>query len=341
VNDANYLPKSENDMNAPTLHQNLSHIDDHIIRTLLYYDIFNYPLKSDEIFRFLGIDPIKESDFLSSLQFLKQQQIVFQFENFFTLKNSRASIEAEKYLMLAKKQSKLIAKFPFVRGVLASGSLSKGYMDENSDLDFFIITAPKRLWIARTLLVMYKRLFLFNSHKYFCLNYYVDEDHLEIEEKNLFTATELATAIPLYGSKQYENLHLSNTWLKTFFPNYNPRTVSNVPFSKISFSKRILENFSNFIFGDRIEKYFQQKTLSRWKRLYQNRYSATDFQVAFKSKSYASKNHDRNYQRKIMDLYEEKLQLTGMNAKPPLDGKSEYVSSFSKEKSFLNSNASI
>ena len=336
-------------MNAPTLHGNLNHIDDHIIRTLLYYDIFNYPLKSEEIFRFLGIDPINEADFLSSLQFLKHHQIVFQFENFFTLKNNRASIdrrkkgniEAEKYLMLAKKQSKLIAKFPFVRGVLASGSLSKGYMDENSDLDFFIITAPKRLWIARTLLVMYKRIFLFNSHKYFCVNYFVDEDHLEIEEKNLFTATELATVIPLYGSKQYENLHFSNTWLKVFFPNYNPSSILNVPLSKISFSKRILENLCNFILGDSVEGYFQHKTLSRWKRLYENRYSATDFQVAFKSKSYASKNHDRNYQRKIMDLYEEKLQLTGMNTKLPLESKSEYGSSFSKEKSFLNSNASI
>ncbi len=336
-------------MNAPTRHENLNHIDDHIVRTLLYYDIFNYPLKSEEIFRFLGIDSINESDFLSSLQFLKRHQIVFQFEDFFTLKNGRGSIdrrkkgniEAEKYLMLAKKQAKFIAKFPFVRGVLASGSLSKGYMDENSDLDFFIITAPKRLWMARTLLAMYKRLFLFNSHKYFCVNYFVDEDHLEIEEKNLFTATELATVIPLYGSKQYENLNLSNTWVKAFFPNYNPRSITNVPLSKISFSKGILEKLSDFIFGDRIEKYFRHKTLARWKRLYQSSYSATDFQVAFKSKSYAAKNHDRNFQRKIMDLYEEKLQLMGMNTKSPLDGKSEYGSSFSKEKSFLNSNANI
>ena len=97
-------------------------------------------------------------------------------------------------------------------------------MDEKSDLDFFIITAPKRLWIARTLLVMYKRFFLFNSHKYFCVNYFVDEDHLEIEEKNLFTATELATVIPLYGQVHYTNLLKANPWLKRFFPNYTPRS---------------------------------------------------------------------------------------------------------------------
>ncbi len=91
-------------------------------------------------------------------------------------------------------------------------------MDERSDLDFFIITAPNRLWIARTLLVLYKRVFLANSHKHFCVNYFIDEKHLEIEEKNLFTATELATVIPLYGSKQYENLQGVNSWLARILP---------------------------------------------------------------------------------------------------------------------------
>lgn len=297
-------------------------IDEHIVRTLLYYDIFNYPLKSEEIFRFLGIHELRESSIISRLCRLKEQGLVFQFENFFSLHNNRAAIdrrikgnsEADKYLVIAQRKANFIAKFPFVRAVLASGSLSKGYMDERSDLDFFVITAPGRLWIARTLLVMYKRLFLFNSHKYFCINYLVDEDHLEIEEKNLFTATELATVIPLYGSKHYQSLHRANPWLKRFFPNYIPRQIANVPLSKLSSLKRFLEKFLNIIFGTRLERYFQKKTLSRWKNQYQKNYSATDFKVAFKSKSYASKNHPRNFQKKIMDVYVEKLVSVGLNS---------------------------
>ncbi len=127
-----------------------------------------------------------------------------------------------------KSRPKLISRFPFVRAVLASGSLSKGYMDEKSDIDFFIITAPHRLWIARTLLVLYKRLFLGGSHKHFCVNYFVDEDHLEIEEKNLFTATELATVLPLYGAEQYKSLIKTNGWVRDFFPNYIARSTENV-----------------------------------------------------------------------------------------------------------------
>ena len=56
--------------------------------------------------------------------------------------------------------SRLISKFPYVEGVGISGSLSKGYYDDDGDIDFFIITSPKRLWIARTFLILYKKLFL-------------------------------------------------------------------------------------------------------------------------------------------------------------------------------------
>ena len=195
---------------------------------------------------------------------------------------------------------------------MASGSLSKGYMDQDSDLDFFIVTAPKRLWIARTLLVLYKRIFLANSHKYFCVNYFVDEEHLEIEEKNLFTATELATVIPLYGSQQYEKLQGVNSWMNEFFPNYLPRSVTGVPALKMSRTKKNFEKLLSIFFGDALEKYLQRKTLSRWKKLYEKNYTASDFKVAFKSKSYASKNHPRNFQRTIIDVYDEKLRSFGL-----------------------------
>ena len=245
-------------MNAVILNKAITRVDEQILRTLLYFDIFNYPLKSEEVFKFLGIPALDKSIVTSRLSSLTDQKIIFQFGELFSLKNDNALIdrrlkgnkEADKYLILAQKKANFISKFPFVRAVLASGSLSKGYMDEGSDLDFFIITAPNRLWIARTLLVLYKRVFLANSHKHFCVNYFIDEKHLEIEEKNLFTATELATVIPLYGSKQYENLQGVNSWLLEFFPNYTPRSISDVPPLKLSWPKKVFEGVINLFFAN-------------------------------------------------------------------------------------------
>ena len=52
------------------------------------------------------------------------------------------------------------------------------------------------------------------------MNYYVDENGLEIKEKNIYTATEIATLLPLRGSKSFEELFLCNSWSKFFLPNH-------------------------------------------------------------------------------------------------------------------------
>lgn len=295
--------------------QDISTLHESIIRTLLYYDIFNYPLKAEEVFRFLGTSSDDQVFVRHELEYLAGQGRVFRFGDFFSIQNNESNVvrrlkgnlEAERCLGLAKQKAALIARFPFVRAVLASGSLSKGYMDESSDLDFFIITQPGRLWIARMLLVMYKRLFLFNSYKYFCVNYFIDTDHLEIEEKNLFTATELATVIPLYGGGHYLSLQDANPWLLSFFPNYSPRPCEDVPALKTGQVKRLLEKIINVLGGDRLEERFMKLTWQRWMSVYGGKYTRQDFDVAFKTKKHASKNHPRHYQKKVIALYLQKV----------------------------------
>ena len=287
----------------------------HVLKTLLYYDIFSYPLKCTEVFRFLGTNSITETDVQHALDSLTKDAVVYRFNDLYSVQPSESNIRrrlsgnllAEKCLAIARKKARLISKFPFIRGVFASGSLSKGYMDERSDIDYFIITAPKRLWIARTLLVMYKRVFLNGSHKHFCVNYFVDEEHLEIEEKNLFTATELATVLPLYGAEEYNKLIKSNNWVKSFFPNFIARPAGDVPMLAVKGFKRMFETLINTCFGINIESYFKRLTMKRWKKLYETQYSKADFDIAFKSKAYASKNHPQHFQKKVMEIYAEKL----------------------------------
>ena len=310
----------------------LTPLQEAILRTMLYYDIFRYPLNADEIHLYLGAKLADRTSVNAALLSLKDCGAIFQFENCFSVHADNQLIErrkkgndiAKKFMDIARKKATLISTFPFVRGVMASGSLSKGYMDEKSDIDFFIVTVPHRLWIARTLLVLYKRIFLLNSHKYFCVNYFVDETHLGIEEKNLFTATELATVLPLYGSKQYDDLHASNLWLKNFFPNFQRRSTDDVPVSLASWRKRWLETVLN-IFGDSFERFCNKITLARWKKHYEKSYSAADFDIAFKSKPYASKNHPTNFQRVVMETYNEKLKNYGLSTNPVDENSRHFV----------------
>src|SRR5476651_1607174 len=120
-------------------------------------------------------------------------QYIYSFGEFYTLKNDpllmtrrmAGSQKAAELIKIAQRVSNILIRIPYVKGIAISGSLSKNYADDDSDIDLFIITSKNRLWIARTLMHCVKKLsFLFNKQHYFCMNYYVDESQLEIAEKN-------------------------------------------------------------------------------------------------------------------------------------------------------------
>lgn len=290
-------------------------LEQSVLRTLLYFSMFQYPLRSDEVFKFLGTNSITPGDVDLALEGLAREGRVYRHGNLYglTADNSIASRRlrgnalAQRMSALAHRRGRFIGSFPFVRAVMASGSFSKGYMDENSDLDFFVVTAPGRLWIARMLIAFYKRIFLLNRHKYCCCNYFVTDDHLEIEEKNLFTATELATLIPISGRSVYHRLMRANPWISEYFPNFRVAVPEEIPESRDGFFKRAVESLLAGTAGDKLTHFFRGLTLKRWKRLYAKGYPAADFNLAFKSTASVSKNHPKHFQRRILERYDAML----------------------------------
>src|SRR2546430_6574247 len=89
-----------------------------------------------------------------------------------------------------------------------------------TDIDFFIITSANRLWIARTCMHLFKKLtFLTGRQHWYCMNYYIDEEALNIEEHNIFTATELITLLPVCGNGTMQRFFQMNSWVSVYFPN--------------------------------------------------------------------------------------------------------------------------
>ncbi len=288
-----------------------------IVKALLYFDLFNYPLKQDEVYCNLQTNHVTKAEVAHELQQLTEAKFLFQSGEFFSLRPNHDLIrrrisgnkKAEEQMRIAERRGRLIYQFPFVRAVMISGSLSKHYADEQTDIDFFIITAPSRLWVARTLLVLFKRVFLFNSHKFFCVNYFIDEEHLEIEEKNLFTATELSTLMPIHGSELYRRFVRSNGWVRQILPHASQKMMKGGPgHDAHGWLKRSLENMLDSSVGCWFEEKFMRLTQRRWRRRYERKLSPEDFAIAFKSKGYVSKNHPDNFQRKVMDRYQQKLE---------------------------------
>ncbi len=208
------------------------------------------------------------------------------------------------------KSSKIIASFPFVRSVAISGSVSKGVMKANGDVDFFIVTKQGRLWLCRTMLILNKKILRLNSRKYFCVNYFVGDESLAIPDENIFTANELAHLIPMYGQDCFKELMTTNNWYNSFLPNHSRNQAIDPVNDKNPWHKKSLEYMFRGRFGTWLDKRFQAATLKRWKKKFAH-FGDEEFELAMRSERDVSKHHPSNFQLKIIaHLDEEKKRMS-------------------------------
>jgi hypothetical protein len=179
-------------------------------------------------------------------------------------------------------------------------------MEADSDVDYFIITHPNRLWVTRLLLMMFKKVFLFNSRKVFCINYFVDTETLEIEEKNIFTATELATLIPTYGKELYDELYNKNSWIRDFYPNFPKRDNKIISSKQNSLIQKVFEKILSNSFGDKLDD-FAMSLFEKSNHKKYSDYNSKDFKVAFKTSKRESKHHPKFFQKRVLEAFNEKL----------------------------------
>lgn len=292
----------------------LNSISRSVLRTLLYFDIFHHPLTAEEVHRYLNRTLSGFSDTELALINLCSSGYVRNTGKYFFVGNDIGVIQrrekgeekSEKVMQIAKRFSNLIAHFPFVEGICLSGSLAKGYMDNKTDIDYFIITKPNRLWLCRTFLIIFKKIFLLNSKKYFCLNYFIDTCNLEIPDKNIFTATEIIFIIPTYNEKLYTDFINANSWVNRYYPNFQ-KSLSGKIFEKKSLPmKSFLENLFSKKLGEKLDLLCFKITLKYWKKKFKN-FDEGQFDLNLRSRKNVSKHHPNGFQEKILDRLKEKI----------------------------------
>ena len=275
-----------------------------VLKTMSYFDIFKFPLMAHEIERSLFAD--EEINVEGVLSSLIDKGVVFQSGDYFSLRNEPALVSsriqneerADRYLKKAPLFVRIISSFPFTRAVFISGSLSKGAVGKKGDIDYFIVTRSERLWLNRTLLILFKKLFLLNSKKFFCINYFVSEEAMEIPDKNQFTATEVAHLIPVYNRKVCDDFMRVNSWYKEFLPNF----FRNVGVEILEGQSRMKIKFERWLsgpIGESLDDYFFKITLNRWRKKF-GHMTDDEFALALRSKKHVSKHHPSNFQDAVL-----------------------------------------
>lgn len=206
-----------------------------ILKTLVYHDIFSYPLTFAQLSEYLITEEsIQQKDIKREVSYLLKQQMICFYKGYYCLSGRELIIPAyiqrlresrEKFTSAAKIFN-LLSRIPTIRFLAISGSLARNNANKGDDIDLFVITAPKTIWITR--LVILSVLQLMGRRRVrgerdvqnkFCVNFFMDTDTLSfpLEKHDLYTAFELSQIRPVVDKENILwTLYMRNSWMRQF-----------------------------------------------------------------------------------------------------------------------------
>ena len=276
-------------------------MDECIIETLSYFDIFDYPLTFSEIKKFLCC-PVDVSDdqfleIIQSIPVVQESNGYFYFlgRNAISEKRvERIDISIEKYAK-AKVIARLLSYIPTIQYIGVSGSLSMNNASLTDDIDLFFITKKNALWLSR---IVVNVLLLITGQKRarkaenvkdkICPNMFVEEEKLAFSKKRqtLYTAHEIVQLKTLFDRDYlYERLCAKNKWISEFFPN-------------ISISTKKIESLkSGNIFQSMVSSFFEMIAFRLQRRYMKNH---TSGETVTKGRAFF---HPIDRQKIILDMF--------------------------------------
>jgi len=194
-----------------------------IISVIAFFDLFEYPLSAFEIWKYLD----RRIDFSEIFKILNKELVALSpvIESkwgFYFLKGRKNNIitRQKRYnytnqkIKIARRFSKVFSFWPFVKLTAVSNLIGDHNLRDESDIDFFIITSTKRIWLSRFFCAGLAKLLnsrprVNNKKNKICLSFYIAENDLNLNKLRLETD-------PYF-----------DYWIRSLFLLYNKRDTYN------------------------------------------------------------------------------------------------------------------
>ncbi|MBC7814276.1 MAG: hypothetical protein H7175_24185 [Burkholderiales bacterium] len=297
----------------------MERIEAAILRTVLYADVFNFPMTAQEIHHFLiHPEPTRLEDIEAFLctpgplrELLDEEHGYFVCAGRADLIHTRIERERASQTLwpLARRYGMWLSRLPFVRMVALTGALAvRNAAADDDDLDFLVVTTPGRVWVARAFSIVLVRLGRLRGVE-ICPNYVLAVDALRQERQDLFIAHEVAQMVPIYGRDLYEQMRAANEWVLLHLPNadgaFYDEHEGSVGGGWNAF-KRLVESLLGGGIGDKLEAWEYRRKLQRF---------ATEMQKphadARLDESHV-KGHFNDYGHPVLRKYRERLRQYGL-----------------------------
>lgn len=238
-------------------------MDECIVKTLSYFDIFDYPLTFSEIKKYLCCKIVESDEDLYEL--IGSIPVVQESEGYYyllgrsklaPLRSERSTISMEKHAR-ARVVAKILSLIPTIEYIGISGSLSMNNASNSADIDLFFVTKKNSLWISRffvnLILVLLGQKREKNGKIFkdkICPNMFMSVDKLSFSSKKrtLYNAHEIVQLCTIFDRSGVRSMIYSkNKWIYDFFPNLSSKTY-NKRNAKKSLIPNLLKHIEKIFF---------------------------------------------------------------------------------------------
>jgi len=168
-----------------------------IIRTVCYFDLFDFPLTRGELRNFLYQNAASSDEVAAAVaaliagKTLKENGGLIALADRVGLEKLRAErkVFSERKWRRARRWARIFAALPGVAFVGVGNTLAYDNARDGSDIDFFIVTAPNAIWRTRFFCAALAALFDLrpkngDNRDKLCLSFFVTTEALDMSEFN-------------------------------------------------------------------------------------------------------------------------------------------------------------
>lgn len=259
-----------------------------IVKTLAFFDVFDYPLTVHEIHKWLFMPDgdYTITNILEALDFGELQKKIQCEDGFYFLSGRQTIIEtrrrrylvAEKKYRIALRAASIIRFLAYVDMIAVCNNSGYSNARPQSDIDFFILVRSGRIWWTRLMVTIVVNALGLRRHgtsisNRVCLSFYLSSSKKNISDLaktplDPYFFYWLVTLVPLYNINVYKSFFDDNIWVKKYIPNarhYLTTQMRSVPDTKMNmWYRRLDEAVMNTSVGNvlnKISRFIQQKKM--------------------------------------------------------------------------------
>ncbi len=240
----------------------IEEIKEAIYKTIVFFDIFSYPLTAFEIWQYASCkcDLFEIENVLSEID----QSKIESKDAYYFLKSRVGIIKtrarrynySDRKMKRAMRVSKIFKFIPWIKMIAIGNIIGSNNLKDGSDIDFFIVTNKKRIYLTRFFTTVITKFLLLRPRvndvrDKICLSFYISEENVDLQSLHLKNKIDLyfvywlANLMPIYQKNDFYKYFLKkNVWLKEFLPNWEPIFVS---------SHRDIGKGLSFVYGEIVD----------------------------------------------------------------------------------------